>query len=115
MKLIFSTLIFLVSISAQAKTLSCSGTEPFWGATIDTETGKTKIGDANHPNGTSIDTTIRAAAGATADYAFIAEGKFVTYAVVGNDTCSDGMSEQKYSHSIMVIGYSKEPFVGCCL
>jgi uncharacterized membrane protein len=111
--LIFIVLTFS-AISSHANTFNCGGTEPFWDATINIDTGLVKIKDPTNLNGIKIQTTIIPALGTTPYFAFIAKGKDVLLAVVGNETCSDGMSETKYTHSIMMIGYNKEPFTGCC-
>lgn len=99
---------------AQAKVLHCAGTEPFWSADIDMAKSSTLIRDANRTAPVQISTKIISAAGTSSTYAFVAQGKYTSLAVLHNATCSDGMSDQKYKYSVMMLGYAKQPMIGCC-
>jgi len=114
MKIIMSVFSLLTVVSLQAKVMNCVGTEPFWDATIDLSNGKVKITDPSNEKGVSIKTEVTPAAGTTGEFAFVAKGKYTSLVVMSNDTCSDGMSEEKYTHSVMMIGYNSQPWFGCC-
>jgi uncharacterized membrane protein len=114
MKLFVSIFVSLLAISAQAKILYCVGTEPFWGADINLTKGLVTISDTENVKGTTVKAQITPAAGTSLDYAFVAKSKYTLLAVVGNETCSDGMSDEKYSHSVILTGYGAQPLVGCC-
>lgn len=114
MKVLMVILTLLTAVSAHAKTLSCGGTEPFWGATINLDNGVVKINEPSKEKGVAIKTIITSAAGTAGDYAFIAKGKHTAMVVIHNPTCTDGMSEETYTHSVMMIGYKSQPWFGCC-
>lgn len=115
MKFISLILISLSSLIAQATTFKCVGTEPFWNAQINLSTGMAKISSAEMLEGSSIQTEIKQAVGTSGNYAFTAKGKYTTFAVVENSTCSDGMSEDKYTHSVLMINdVNAAPLFGCC-
>lgn len=114
MKILIITLTLLTTTTLQAKVLSCVGTEPFWGATINLDNGVVKIDEPSIEKGIAIKTVITSAAGTAGDYAFVAKGKHTSMVVMHNTTCTDGMSEETYTHSVMMIGYKSQPWFGCC-
>lgn len=114
MKSILSLICLLsVSFAAQAKVFQCVGTEPFWGAQIDTQKQVTKLSSPGDSSSV-IRTKITQAAGTGGYFAFAAQGKYVTLAVTSNESCSDGMSDERYTHSVLILGYGKTPLFGCC-
>lgn len=115
MKLYTILFAMFATVSVKANTLNCGGTEPFWDAQINLDSGLVKISDpVINEKGVTIQTKISPAAGTSTEYAFVAKGKYTSLAVVDNETCSDGMSEEKYNYSVIMTGYSNQPLVGCC-
>ncbi len=114
MKLTTILFVLFATLSVNAKSLNCGGTEPFWDAKINLENGLVKISDPSNAKGSTIKTKISPAAGTSVEYAFVAKGKYTSLAVVSNESCNDGMSDEKYSYSVIMTGYSAEPLVGCC-
>lgn len=114
MKLLVIVLTLVFTAQTYAKIVNCSGTEPFWNATINTETGKVRIVSPDDLNGLSVNTKILATAGSTIDYAFVAQSKEILLTVTENKTCNDGMSDEIYNYSTILIGYGQSPFSGCC-
>ncbi|MGZ3744433.1 MAG: hypothetical protein ACXWRE_02735 [Pseudobdellovibrionaceae bacterium] len=115
MKYLFSFIfVTLATLSLHAKTLNCVGTEPFWSASINLDNGTVKISDPDSGKGISLSTKIIPAAGTSEVYAFLAKGKYTSLAVVRNENCNDGMSEEKYTHTVLMSGYKNQPYVGCC-
>lgn len=119
MKKIFSLLIVTLVGSASAfasGNYDCSGTEPFWdmqirGPTISYADPMKKIPAMKV-------TEVRTAAGmapAFLEYikAKTPAGYLVTATVNANETCSDGMSEDKYSHQV-VVHLGGAILFGCC-
>lgn len=113
MKISTLFLALFATASLHAKVLKCVGTEPFWDATINMDSGIVKIADATNEQGVAIKTLITAAAGMNVDYAFVAKGKYTALVVTSNETCALE-SDTKFTHSVMMLGYSKAPFFGCC-
>ncbi len=114
MKIVIAVVTLLAAVSLQAKVMSCGGTEPFWDATINLDNGKVTIADPFNEKGATIKTVITSAVGTSGDYAFVAKGKYTSLVVMNNSTCTDGMSDETYTHSVMMIGYKSQPWFGCC-
>lgn len=114
MKLLMAIFTLFAAVSLQAKVMSCVGTEPFWGATLNLDNGVVKIAEPSSEKGATIKTVITSAAGTSGDYAFVAKGKYTSLVVMNNQNCTDGMSEETYTHSVMLIGYKSQPWFGCC-
>lgn len=108
--LIFAALF--ASASSFASTISCAGTEPFWHIDIK---GKTlEYSSPETPEGAKFTvTTIQEAAGAPTDLAKVIKTQFTSLTIVRGSDCTDGMSEQTYTHhAVYEIGGSV--LYGCC-
>jgi uncharacterized membrane protein len=108
----------LAASPAAAVEFKCSGTEPFWGMEI----GGT-VAKFTSPEDT-VDTPIRVkktrtGANTGADYLTVFEGRIgkargrPMTVVVRGDACSDGMSDDTYSHAAVLITPSRV-YAGCC-
>lgn len=112
MKKVFLALTAMVlSIPAFAINLDCSGTEPFWNASV-----KNNIMTVSDP---TLDTSaklrvlsVNQAAGFTANNIMVVKTKYSRLTVVAGD-CNDGMSEETYSHHA-VLERDGIVFGGCC-
>jgi uncharacterized membrane protein len=98
--------------TASASEYSCFGTEPFWGAKIT----DTQISVDNFETTTTAPITYReTAAGVGDEYAFVVKSEKLSASIITGE-CSDGMSENVYTHHVILEGadsYSR-PFYGCC-
>jgi uncharacterized membrane protein len=96
------------------ETMQCGGTEPFWSADVTDETIDFQMMD--EPLITGQIEWQAPARGRPADYIVgVAAGPFT--AVFGKEICSDGMSDNDYPWSLVLINRSGEgPHVveGCC-
>jgi uncharacterized membrane protein len=112
-KIIATLAVLMVTSTVHAAVFNCIGTEPFWTAQINTTAQVTKL-QLNESQGATISTKITQAAGTTGDYAFTAEGKYVTLSVVTDATCNDGMSDKTYTHAVLLKRAGTSPLYGCC-
>lgn len=104
-------LAFSVS-SAFAGEYECFGTEPFWGAKIT----ETHISVDNFESQTSSPITYReTAAGVGDEYAFVVKSEKHSASIITGE-CNDGMSDNIYSHHIILEGADSfnRPVYGCC-
>jgi len=113
-KFLIQVLILLSGFSLHAKSMSCGGTEPFWNASINLDNGEVVIDSPGQGGLEKYMTKIRPTAGAPLEYAFVAQNYYVGLSVMSNPTCSDGMSDETYTHSVIVTGYFEQPLAGCC-
>lgn len=98
--------------SAFASTYECFGTEPFWAAKITS----THISVDNFETQTSAPITYReTAAGVGDEYAFVVKTEKQSASVITGE-CNDGMSDNIYTHHIILEGADSydRPVYGCC-
>ncbi len=111
MKIIIALVLLSSSFSVfAAPTFECHGTEPFWNATID----QNYITYADAINNKKIKLKIisrREAHGYSEGAAFVVKTKYAR-AAVALGTCNDGMSDDQYSHTILLENGSL--LGGCC-
>jgi uncharacterized membrane protein len=97
----------------------CLGTEPFWSLTLD---GKTiKFENFGTESSLSIkQPTPRSANGRTSEYLAMYQGRTLETpsrflnVIIRNQSCSDGMSDETYPYSVLVLS-GNDLFDGCCL
>lgn len=115
MKTLIALTLMSLSFSSFAVDYTCSGTEPFWGMKI--------VGDKlsyDYYTETEVHRTERIKSkkfmAARADsFGVIAKTRKVTATIVLNDQCSDGMSDQTYSHSVVLdVNSLPTALEGCC-
>jgi len=113
MKTIIALLALAFSVSsATASEYECFGTEPFWGAKIT----DSHISVDNFESKFSEKITSReTAAGVGDEYAFVVKTKKLSASVITGE-CNDGMSDNIYSHHIILEGADSfsRPLYGCC-
>jgi uncharacterized membrane protein len=109
MKTLISLSLLFCSFSTSAATFSCVGTEPFWGAKItDKGVHYSDPVSKEHLKITSKKNAIGFAEGAS----FVVKTKYTSTAVAMGE-CSDGMSDEVYSHTI-VMEKGGVVLSGCC-
>ncbi|MBS1961268.1 MAG: hypothetical protein JST04_03555 [Bdellovibrionales bacterium] len=115
-------IVLLVSVlfasEAFAANLTCVGTEPFWGVTVDGNTLTYSTPD--HPNGEKLAIgSIRTADGMPEGSTTVFRTKAcifrrtTTLTVIRASGCSDGMSDATYSHYV-VYDIEGHVLAGCC-
>ena len=110
MKTTIALILLTLSASSFASEYECFGTEPFWGAKIT----KTELSiDDFETQSTSKIMSRETAAGVGEDYAFIVRTKDQTASVIAGE-CNDGMSDNIYSHHIMIDNVGGRVVYGCC-
>lgn len=110
-KAILAITTFMLTIPAFAANLNCSGTEPFWNATIDNKL--MTVSDASLDNPVKLKIlSVNQAAGFTDNNIMVIKTKFSRMTVVAGN-CSDGMSEETYTHHA-VLERDGIIFGGCC-
>lgn len=110
MKLTLATLIAFTSLSSFASTLKCVGTEPFWGAEITDKV--VRYSDPVNENMSLKILSKKNAIGFAEGAAFVVKTKYASAAVTMGE-CSDGMSDEVYSHTI-VLEMNGNVLAGCC-
>ena len=95
-KAILAITAMALSIPAFAANLECGGTEPFWNASV--KKGIMTVSDPSLETSAKLRVlSINQAAGFSADNIMVVKTKFSRLTVVAGN-CSDGMSEETYSH-----------------
>lgn len=96
----------------------CFGTEPFWSLTLDGKTIKFK--NLGTETSMSINqNTPKAAHGRRAEYLAMYQGRTLESpsrflnVIIRNQECSDGMSDETYPYSVLVLS-GTDLFDGCC-
>lgn len=109
-KLILIALASLSMASAMASTLQCSGTEPFWGVRV--EKGMLMYSDPVSRTRPVKVLSRTEAAGFSEGFAFVIKTKSSSLTVISGE-CSDGMSDNIYSHHAV---YDRGGVIlaGCC-
>jgi uncharacterized membrane protein len=110
-KILMTALISVFSVSSFGATLNCGGTEPFWGLKITDKSMTFSSPESLKPVVLSV-VSRQEAHGFSAGFAFVVKSKFSRATVIGG-TCSDGMSDRTYSHSI-VFENGNGVLAGCC-
>lgn len=114
MKKLIVLLSLAMSVSAMAASdYSCGGTEPFWDLTIKGNAVTYNEFMADETTKTEEILTRKTAHGLVEDFAFEVKTSSMTASVVKDATCSDGMSEQTYSHAIL-LNVDGAVLYGCC-
>ncbi len=109
MKKFIALLALTASLSAMATDYKCVGTEPFWSLKI-TET-QMSLDMEDVVRTESVQSKIQAA-GMADEFAFVVTSASGSATVISGE-CSDGMSDNIYSHHVVV---KAGPMVlaGCC-
>ncbi|MEA9355275.1 hypothetical protein SHI21_03645 [Bacteriovorax sp. PP10] len=115
MKNLILLLAMSFSVSAMAVDYTCSGTEPFWGMSIKGDKLSYDYYGEVEVNKTEKILSQKFMAARADDFGVVAKARKATATIVLNDQCSDGMSDQTYSHSA-VLDIKALPMVleGCC-
>lgn len=113
----FCSLFLIGAAGAQAADFSCVGTEPFWSLKV---AGNTlTFSTPEDPDGTAMKIkSVRDAAGLAPGFARVYRVKrgchSATLTIVHDEKCSDGMSDQTYTHAAVYDDGGKTVFYGCC-
>lgn len=115
MKSLLVLLAMTASVSAMATDYKCSGTEPFWGMSVNGNKISYDYYLDTEVNKTEEILSKKLMAARPEAFGVVVSTEKVTATIVLNDQCSDGMSEQIYSHSV-VLDVKDFPMVleGCC-
>lgn len=108
--LILALSFALLSATSFASTLSCAGTEPFW--SVSTTDKMLMYSDPVSRTRPMPITSITQAAGFAEGFAFIVKTKSTRLTVIMGE-CSDGMSDEVYSHHA-VYEMGNTVLAGCC-
>lgn len=112
MKTVFTVLtLAMFSLPTFAAEIKCIGTEPFWSATV--KNGILKYNDPIQEKPVSLKVlSIKNAEGFSPNNIQVIKTKFTRLSLVRGE-CSDGMSDNIYSHHAI---YEKDDVVlgGCC-
>lgn len=115
--LALSALLAPAALADASKVTSCVGTEPFWGLTIDAK--KVTFRTADGLTRTIDNKGARPAFGHTTGYIALYQGKVkeeagrFLNAIIREEQCSDGMSDEDYPYSVLVLS-GTELYAGCC-
>lgn len=111
MKKMIVILALSCSFTAMANTsYQCFGTEPFWG--MELVDNKLVLDLFDETKNTETVLSRDTAAGMANEFAFIAKTKNSTATIVTGE-CSDGMSDNVYSHHVVYTD-GKVVLYGCC-
>lgn len=115
MKILILFLTMFLSTPAVAIDYLCSGTEPFWGMKIEGHKLSYEYYGEEEVKKTGKILSRKLMAARPESFGVVAKTKKVTATIVLNDQCSDGMSEETYSHSV-VLDIKALPMAleGCC-
>ncbi|MCA2962235.1 MAG: hypothetical protein IOD12_18430 [Silvanigrellales bacterium] len=115
--LVLAGLFAPAALADASKVTSCFGTEPFWGLTI---AGKSvAFRTADGLTRTSDTSGARAALGTLTSYVALYQGKVkeepgrFLNVIVKAEQCSDGMSDEGFPYSVLVLS-GTELYSGCC-
>lgn len=112
MKQLIALILFAGISQAQAETINCHGTEPFWGAIITSD--KLSLEGVTDEENVSIDITgVSAAAGYSTDFVKAFSNMNGPVATVISKTCDDSMSDFDYPQQVVIYLGSKVLY-GCC-
>jgi uncharacterized membrane protein len=108
-----ASLVILFNISnINANELSCSGTEPFWNADVNSNSVTFNLVGDDSVKVSNIK-SITNAAGMSDGYAFVIEAdKNISLSILKGE-CNDGMSDNIYPFHV-ILKDSKNVFYGCC-
>lgn len=116
--LALSVLVAPAALADASKVTSCLGTEPFWNLTIDSK--KVTFEDFGSESKRTIDNKgARPAFGHTTAYVTLYQGKVkeepgrFMNVMIRAEECSDGMSDETYPFSVLVLS-GTDLHVGCC-
>lgn len=112
-KLLFTLILTaFTTTSFAASNWKCVGTEPFWGATILDNKVVFASPELERPVSSSI-VSLQTAAGVGPDFAFVVKTQNLTATVVSG-ACTDGMSDNEYTHHIVIDRGNTRVLYGCC-
>lgn len=115
MKKLITLLALTVSASAMATDYKCSGTEPFWGMSIEGDKLSYDYPADEPVNKTEKIISKKLMAARPEAFGVVAKTKKATATIVLNDQCSDGMSDETYSHSaVLDVKGLSVALEGCC-
>lgn len=115
MKSLIVLLAMSFTVSAMATDFKCSGTEPFWGMTIEGDKLTYDYPTENNEKRTEKIVSKKLMAARPEAFGVVAKTKKATATVVLNDQCSDGMSDETYSHSaVLDVKGLSVVMEGCC-
>lgn len=109
MKKLIAVLALTLSVSTMASEFSCVGTEPFWSLKITETQMSLDMMDGVQTEAVQSKTQ---AAGTAEDYAFVVTSASGSATVVRAE-CNDGMSDNIYSHHV-VLKSGSVVLAGCC-
>lgn len=115
MKTLIALLTLTASVSSMAVDYKCSGTEPFWGTSIKGDKLSYDYYGEIEINKTEKIISKKLMAARPEIFGVVAKTRKATATIILNDQCTDGMSDQTYSHSV-VLDIKALPMVleGCC-
>lgn len=110
-KIILAVSVLMISASTFASSLNCTGTEPFWSVSI--KNGILKYNDPvlEKPMSLKVLST-QNAAGFSEGTVMIIKTKFTRLSAISG-ACSDGMSDDTYSHHA-IFETNGVVLAGCC-
>lgn len=110
-KLIFAMAVTMISFSSLAVEINCNGTEPFWNASV--KDGKISYLSPELEKKVTLKvTSTQQAAGFSENNSMVIKSKYTTLSMIAGE-CSDGMSDETYSHHALY-DYKGVLFGGCC-
>lgn len=110
-KIILALLVSMISLSSFAVEISCNGTEPFWNASV--KKGIITYLSPELEKTVSLKvTSTQQAAGFTENNSMVIKTKYTTLSLISGE-CSDGMSDETYSHHALY-DYNGVLLGGCC-
>ncbi len=110
--IMFALAALSVSQAAFAIDMQCAGTEPFWGVSVSGTTLTYSSPEMENAAKLKIKST-RQAAGMAGNVAAVIKTKYSTLTIVAGADCSDGMSEDTYTHHA-VYDVNGTVLYGCC-
>ncbi len=112
MKFLASLVILLNISNINANEFSCFGTEPFWSASIKGNQVTLNMLGTDEVRATKIE-SVKNANGTGHNFAFVIETDKNMSLNIIQGQCSDGMSDNVYSHQIL-LNDNGNVFFGCC-
>ncbi|MCB9092348.1 MAG: hypothetical protein H6620_07285 [Halobacteriovoraceae bacterium] len=106
---LFLSLSFL---SASGMTMKCSGTEPFWGATLGKDKITVEFAGEEEKEIITVD-SIKGAAGYVDSFVRVFSSNKTPVAVVTSNSCNNGMSDHTYPNEVIIFTPTYNLY-GCC-
>ena len=116
MKALLLLLTICASLPAMAVDYHCSGTEPFWGLGTNGDKVTYEYFGEDEIKRTEKIQSKKYMAARPESVGVVIKTKRATATIISNETCSDGMSDKEYSHSIVLdIKVLPMALEGCCI